>query len=269
MAAATPRAMPAVERTSATRPRRWAATLGMSIDQLVAWGVLYYAYAVLSTPIAEDLGVPTRIVAGAFSCTLLVSGLLARPVGRMLDRAGARPILLLGAVVGPAVFAAIAAARAELPLVLAFAALGIAHALSLYESAFRAVLDWFPGETHRSRALLVLHNVAGLASTGFPAVHRTPWGLFLMCSDGAGTSHPCSQRGTIPRTNLAFRRRTSPVGAPRAPNGASSGSGRRPPLTPNVWLPGFSGPKPSPTPGVQPPFPWLWNLSGNEGHYSR
>src|SRR5687767_4325526 len=99
-------------------------TLALSADQLVAWGVLYYSYSVLSEHIARDLDVSTRFVAGAFSVTLLVSGLLARPVGRVLDRAGARPVLLVGAVVAPVLFAALAGVRDGFTLVLLFAALG-------------------------------------------------------------------------------------------------------------------------------------------------
>ena len=63
-----------------------AAVVGLSIDQLVAWGVLYYAYTVLSHPIAADLGVSRLYVAGAFSACLLTASWASRRVG-----ASARP----------------------------------------------------------------------------------------------------------------------------------------------------------------------------------
>lgn len=147
--------------------RPWAAVVALAFDQLVAWGVLYYSYSVLSVPIARDLGVPTSTVAAAFSGSLLVSALLAPRVGRLLDRKGARSVLLCGAVIGPVALSGLAAAQRELPLLLAFAALGVAQALSLYEPAFRAVVDWFPAAEQRSRALLVLTVIAGFASTAF------------------------------------------------------------------------------------------------------
>jgi MFS family permease len=150
-----------------TARRSWAWVLGLSLDQVAAWGVLYYAYNVLSIPIARDLGLSGRFVAGAFSLTLLVSGGLARPVGRILDRSGSRNILLLGTVIGATSFAALGVARGKVTLLLAFGALGIAQALALYEPAFRTVLDWFPGERARSRALLALTSIGGLASTVF------------------------------------------------------------------------------------------------------
>jgi predicted MFS family arabinose efflux permease len=154
-------------RSEPTRARRWASVIGLSLDQLVAWGVLYYAYSVLSAPIARDLDVSTRFVAGAFSSALLVSALLARPVGRALDREGARPLLLAGAIVAAGTLGSLAAVRNEVTLVTAFAALGVSLSLSLYEPAFRAVVDWFPVERERSRALLVLTSVGGLASAVF------------------------------------------------------------------------------------------------------
>jgi MFS family permease len=140
---------------------------GLSLDQLVAWGVLYYSYGVLAVPIARDLGVPTSTVAAAFSGSLLIASLLAPRVGRLLDREGVRPVLLYGAVVAPVVLGGLAAVQREVPLILVFVGLGVAQAFSLYEPAFRAMVHWFPASRQRSRALLVLTSVAGFASTVF------------------------------------------------------------------------------------------------------
>ncbi len=153
------------DETAPGRP--WARVVGLSIDQLVAWGVLYYSYSVLSVPIARDLGVAVSTIAAAFSGSLLVPALLAPRVGRLLDRKGARSVLLYGAVIGPVALGGLAAAQRELPLLLAFAGLGVAQALSLYEPAFRAVVDWFPAAEQRARALLVLTAIGGFASTAF------------------------------------------------------------------------------------------------------
>lgn len=168
-----------------TTRRVRAAVLALATDQLVAWGVLYYAYAVLSAPIARELDVSMRIVAGAFSLTLVVSAILARPVGRWLDRAGARAVLRTGAVLGPLALGAIAGVHGTATLFLAFAALGLAQATALYEPAFRAVVEWCPREGERARALVVLTSIAGLASTLFVPltawlVERVGWRVALL-----------------------------------------------------------------------------------------
>jgi predicted MFS family arabinose efflux permease len=91
-------------QTASARRAPWGAVVGLSIDQLVAWGTLYYSYSVLAVPIARDLGVSTSTVAAAFSISLLVSSLLARRVGQVMDRDGARPILLYGSLLGSYTF---------------------------------------------------------------------------------------------------------------------------------------------------------------------
>ena len=150
-----------------TRPRRWAAIAGLSIDQLVAWGVLYYAYAVLADPIARDLGLSRLVVAAAFSVTLLTAGWLGRRLGPVLDARGTRGVLRAGAIAAPVAFGAIALTGEVVSLFVGFALLGVAQALCLYEPAFRTLVDWCADERQRSRAMLALTSVGGFASTVF------------------------------------------------------------------------------------------------------
>ncbi|HEY6561782.1 MAG TPA: MFS transporter [Polyangiaceae bacterium] len=149
-------------------PRRlWGAVAGLSIDQLVAWGILYYAYTVLSAPVALDLGISRLQVAAAFSVCLLVAGWVGRYVGSVLDTRGTRGVLRAGAIAAPLAFAAIALAGGVASLIALFALLGVVQALALYEPAFRAIVDWCPDERVRSRAMLGLTIVGGFASTVF------------------------------------------------------------------------------------------------------
>jgi hypothetical protein len=150
------------------RPARlWASVAGLAVDQLVAWGVLYYAYTVLSAPIARDLGVSRLVVAAAFSVCLVVAGWVGRAVGPVLDARGTRGALRVGAFAAPLVFAALACVDSVAALVGAFAVLGAVQALALYDPAFRTVVDWCPDERTRSRAMLALTSVGGFASTAF------------------------------------------------------------------------------------------------------
>jgi MFS family permease len=156
-----------------TARRRWGAVVVLSVDQLVAWGVLYYAYAILAQPIARDLGVSRLVVAGAFSVCLATAGWAGRRLGPVLDARGTRGALRAGAIAAPIVFAAIAAAGGAVTLVVGFAALGVVHAVALYEPAFRTIVAWCPDDRTRSRAMLVVTSVGGLASTVFLPV--TAW----------------------------------------------------------------------------------------------
>ncbi len=149
------------------RRGRWASVVALSVDQLVAWGALYYAYGVLSAPIADGLGVSNELVAGAFSFALLVSGVSALPVGRALDRRGARVVLLVGTAAGSAALAALTIVEHPAWLFVAFGALGFGHAAALYDPAIRAIVDWVPRPAVRARALLAVPCVGGFASTLF------------------------------------------------------------------------------------------------------
>ncbi len=139
----------------------------MSVDQLVAWGVLYYAYTALSSPLALDLNVSRLHVAAAFSSCLLVAGWVGRLLGPVLDARGTRGALRAGAIFAPLAFASIALIGGFPSLLLAFALLGASHALTLYEPAFRTIADWCPDEATRAQAMLGLTIVGGFASAVF------------------------------------------------------------------------------------------------------
>jgi MFS family permease len=147
--------------------RRYGAVVGLSLDQLVAWGVLYYAYTILSVPVATQLGVSPVCVSAAFSLCLLVSGWLGAHVGPLLDTYGTRGVLRLGAIAAPLAFAALAFVESVVSLFVVFALLGVAQSLALYEPAFRTLVDWYPNERLRARAMLGLTSVGGFASTVF------------------------------------------------------------------------------------------------------
>jgi hypothetical protein len=46
------------------------AIIVLGIGQCVNWGVLYYAFAVLLLPVADELGVAKWVVTGTFSLAL-------------------------------------------------------------------------------------------------------------------------------------------------------------------------------------------------------
>jgi len=143
------------------------ATVAVAASQLVAWGTLYYAYAVLAPELAAALDTSTRVIALAYSGTLVVAGLSSLFIGRRLDSIGARPVLLAGALLGPVALLTIAMAHGGLTLALGFFLLGVAQALALYDPAFKAIVEWFQNDGTRRRALLFVTVVGGFASTVF------------------------------------------------------------------------------------------------------
>ena len=61
-------------------------TIGiLAVTQIASWGSLYYAFTILAADIQRDLALAPESVFGAFSWALLVAGLVATPVGILLE----------------------------------------------------------------------------------------------------------------------------------------------------------------------------------------
>ena len=137
----------------------------LSLTQIVSWGILYYGFAVFIAPMRRELGWSATQLTGAFSAAIFASALAAMPIGRYIDRHGARGVLLMGSCA--AVLLLVAWARVETLTVfyIIWFGLGLTMAAVLYEPAFAVVVAWFAHR--RAFALTVLTSVGGLASTVF------------------------------------------------------------------------------------------------------
>jgi MFS family permease len=143
------------------------AITALGLGQLVNWGVLYYAFAVLLLPVQRELGVPGWVVTGAFSLALLVSAVLAPTVGRWSDRGHAPRAILLGGIGGAALLGLWAWSPGVVTLYLVWAGLGVCMATALYEPAFAVVIRAHASTDRRLRALAIVTLYGGLASTVF------------------------------------------------------------------------------------------------------
>jgi len=144
----------------------WIVVAVLSITETVTWGIIYYGFPVMLRPMESELGLSRAAVTGAFSVGLALSAAAAVPVGRWIDRHGARALMTVGSCLGTALVVAWSQVQNLLALYVVWALLGLVMAATLYEPAFAAVVGWFPGR-HRDRALLTVTLVAGFASTIF------------------------------------------------------------------------------------------------------
>jgi MFS family permease len=151
-----------VAAPGAARDAAWAQVVTLSLTEITSWGILYYSFPVFLGPMEHALGWSQAALTGAFSLALLVSGLMAVPIGRWLDHARSpRALMTLGSLLGAAALV-VWSGVTSLPVFYAlWIALGVAMAATLYEPAFTTVAAWFP---RRERALTVLTTLGGLAS---------------------------------------------------------------------------------------------------------
>ena len=152
-------------------PARWRTVVGtLAFTEIVSWGILYYAFGVLVPPMQAELGWSQGMLGGAFSLALLVSALLAAPVGRWLARHGPRGLMTAGSCAGAGLVWAWSRVEHPLAFYALFVAFGFPIASTLYEAAFAAVIGFLGSGRRTDAALLVLTIVAGLASTVFVPV---------------------------------------------------------------------------------------------------
>lgn len=143
----------------------WVIVAALSVTETVTWGIVYYGFPVFLRPMEEELGASRVAVTGAFSVGLGVSALAAVPVGRWIDRHGARGLMTAGSCLATALTLAWSRVESLPALYAVWLLMGLAMAATLYEPAFAAVVSWF--RQGRDRALLTVTLAAGLASTIF------------------------------------------------------------------------------------------------------
>jgi MFS family permease len=143
---------------------RWV-VVTLCVTEITSWGVLYYAFTVLSARICADTGWTAPAVTAAFSAGLVTSALSGIVVGRWLDRYGPRWIMTGGSVLGVLSLLGVVAAPTYWSFVAAWVLAGFAMSAVFYAPAFAALTRFFSQDA--VRALTALTLVAGLASTVF------------------------------------------------------------------------------------------------------
>ncbi len=142
----------------------------LSVTETIAYAALFYCFAVMVVPMRTELGASTGELSVALTLAIAVNGAAAIPVGRWLDRHGARWLMAGGSLLGAASVVGWSRAQDLPQLYLSFVGMGLAGAAVLYEPAFSLINTWF--ERDRPAALLTLTVVAGFSSTIFLPVSQ-------------------------------------------------------------------------------------------------
>lgn len=161
-------------------PRRVVACLGVS--QFICWGISYYLMGAVGEAMAQDLGWERTVLHGGFALALLVMGAVSGAAGRLVDRRGGRHAMVLGSALQVAGCLGLALAPNAAAYYAAWAVLGVAMRLTLYDAAFAALAHLAGPAARQPMAQITL--LGGLASTAF-------WPL------GHGLSGVLGWRGTL------------------------------------------------------------------------
>jgi MFS family permease len=79
--------------------RDYLPAIGLGITQIMGYGTLMYAYAVLLPEMAKDLGLTLSEVFGILSLGLFFGSLVSPIAGNLVDHCGGRWVMTLGSIV--------------------------------------------------------------------------------------------------------------------------------------------------------------------------
>lgn len=152
------------------------AVTALGFTQIIGWGTTVYALGVLAKPISAETGWRFELVVGGFTSGLLASALVSTYAGRLMDRQGGRLVMTWGSAAMAVALAAVAAAPGPVAYLVAWAALGVAMRLTLYDAAFAALVQVTPSQGRKAISYLTLFG--GFASSVFWPVGHALVGPF-------------------------------------------------------------------------------------------
>lgn len=142
---------------------RWRAVPILGLTQIIAWGVLFYPPVLTLPLLAAERGFSLTFAMGGFSFGLLIGGLVAPKVGRLIDRYGGHRVMAAGAIIGALGLVLLVHANAPIVYFAAWGILGCAISASLYDPAFATLGRIFGREARKPITLLTF--AGGFAST--------------------------------------------------------------------------------------------------------
>lgn len=154
----------AAGRHAGMRHTGWHRTVSaLGIIEIFAWGSTFYLMAVLAAPIGAETGWGAGLLSGGVSCGLLLAGLAAPTVGRLIDAEGGRRVLACGILLLGCGLVLLGTAASKAAYFIAWAVLGLGMAASLYDAAFSTLGRLFGRDARAAITQLTLWG--GFAST--------------------------------------------------------------------------------------------------------
>ncbi|RJE87228.1 MFS transporter [Paracoccus onubensis] len=135
----------------------------LGVIEIFAWGSSFYLIAVLAEPIAAETGWSGAAISAGVSIGLLVSGISAIFVGRLIEVHGGRPVLASGMVLLAAGLSLLGLANSLIVYYAAWTVMGIGMACGLYDAAFSSLGQVFGRDARLAITQLTLWG--GFAST--------------------------------------------------------------------------------------------------------
>lgn len=143
--------------------RKWWQVMLLGVLTVGAYGIAVYAFGVIIAPLHDQTGWAVGSLSAAFTLTSIIGGIASLASGWLLDRLGARPIILGSLVVGSAFLLLASAANSAGMFVVAWGlGGGIISAGLFYNVTMAITTRLYPQQ--RVRAFAILTFVGGFAA---------------------------------------------------------------------------------------------------------
>ena len=156
----------------------WTPVWVLCLTHVISWGTLYYAFAIFLHPTGAGQGWTQQQMVGAYSLSLLISGVCAYPVGRLIHGFGGRTVMSIGSVTAATAFGLLSACDCLVMFYVAWAPSRCGDGLHVVRGGILRTC-WHlqhrvqTRRDHRhTRRWICKHNIL--------AIHRTPGGLARM-----------------------------------------------------------------------------------------
>ncbi|MEZ5853624.1 MAG: MFS transporter [Hyphomicrobiaceae bacterium] len=141
------------------------AIAGLGATQIIGWGTTFSSLPIFGSPIAHDLGMAREWAFAGITVTLLVGALVAPRIGRRIDRAGARTVMVVGSVVAALALAVMSQSWNLYSYLAGWVVLGLATPMMLMNAAMPGLVQVVGANARQAITSLML--LSGLTSTIF------------------------------------------------------------------------------------------------------
>ena len=135
----------------------------LGISQIISFGLLFYAFAQLKTPLAQSTGVNETMILAAVSGALVIQGVLALVIGQWIDRFGGLYIMQGGFLIGAIGLGLLSFYLSFVWICACLVLIGVSYAMCTYEVAFGSAVQLDEPKARRNISIITFYG--GIAST--------------------------------------------------------------------------------------------------------
>ena len=135
----------------------------LALAQMTSWGTMYFSFSLFAAPMHRDLGWSQPAMNTALTCGLLMTGVVAYPIGTLVDRNGGRLLMTLGSLGGGLLLLTWSEIQTLPQFFLMWLALGACMGCCLVEPLMAVINQTFGAEARRG--IIAMTLVIGLAGT--------------------------------------------------------------------------------------------------------